>query len=135
MSDKRRNNQYEGRKRLRTNGWDVRQDSRYNSGSETVRHSICKQLAGHYLKHELDYRVDMEVPHETRGTVDVLAWGKPDRISPLAVECETSPTQAVEQQKYEAYYVGTPIQELYVLNVSEMPDTTMDAYEWVSKRL
>jgi hypothetical protein len=83
----------------------------------------------------MGYRVDFEVGHETRGIVDVLAYGRPQRISPLAVECETNPTIDVEQQKFEAYYEGTPIQELYILDVAEMPDVIPDAYEWVSAQL
>lgn len=127
--------EYNQRTQLQKANWQVQKATRYNSGSETVRHSICKTLAGHYLHHEQDYSVSFEVVHDQRGEIDVLAWGLDDRISPLAVEVETSPTDDVVKSKLSRYVHGTPIQECFVINVSEMPDAIRPAYDYVTNQL
>jgi len=127
--------EYDERTRLQKQGWNVQKATRYNSGSETARHSVCKTLVGHYLHHELAYNVSFEITHEERGEIDVLAWGVPERISPLAVECETSPTVETVEHKLERYVHGTPIKECYVLDVGAMPEGIMPAYSWVEDQL
>jgi len=132
---KNKRNEYTARKHLQIAGWNTTKATRYNSGSETVAHTICKTLVGHYLHHEHGYNVSFEVVHDDRGEIDVLAWGVPSRINPLAVEVETSPTVETVKDKLERYVDGTPIKECYVLNVNDMPSEIMEAYEWVASQL
>jgi hypothetical protein len=133
---KRQRDERDGRKRLERAGWKVRKASRYNSGSELVLHSTVKTLAGHYLTHELGYSVSFECEKDETGeAIDVLAWGKPDRISPLAVEIETNLTQETVEHKIGQYVDSEPIQEVYFLDPLDAPAEIMQAYEWVSKNL
>ena len=97
---KRQETEFRERKLLQNSGWNVNKASRYNSGSEMLLHSSYKQIAGHYLTHELGYRVNFEVMHEdTKESIDVLAWGVDDRISPIGVEIETNLTAEVKGEK------------------------------------
>ena len=75
-----------------------------------------------------------EASHGDRGEVDVLCHGPPDG-APFAVEVETSPTTETIQEKHQKYIDGSPLRELFVLNVSDCPENILDAYEWVSEQL
>jgi len=135
MSDKRTRQEYDWRKELSKHGWNVhkRDGIAWNSGSETLRHFVCKAIVAHYLKHEKGLRVDSEVAHAERGEIDVIAYGGDG--NPIAVECETSPTEEIVSDKLSRYYDGTPFREVFVLNVNNMPLDIMDAYEWVHEQL
>jgi len=124
------------RRELQDCGWDVRKrDSvAFNSGSETARHAVCKMLVAHYLKQEQGYRIDSEVEHNDRGEIDIVAYGLEDEPA-FAVECETSPTEDVIEDKIERYVYNTPMRDVFVLNVTEMPSDIMDAYAWVESEL
>jgi len=126
-------NEYNDRKNLQYHGWDVNKASRYNSGSETVRHSVCKTLVGHYAVQEMGGRVSFEVPHPDRGEIDVLIYGLDG--APIAVECETSPAPDVVESKLSRYVDGTPMRECYVLTVDNMPENITDAYEWIGEQI
>jgi len=128
MTSKRGKDLYESRKELQKNGWDVTKASRFNSGSETINHSVCKHLSAHYLRHELGYKVAFETTHQKRGEIDVLAWGERETI---CIECETNPNNDVVRDKLDRYIHGTPIDEMFVLNVDEMPYDIHGAYTWV----
>ena len=128
MTSKRGKDLYESRKELQDSGWDVTKASRFNSGSETINHSVCKHLSAHYLRHELGYKVAFETTHQKRGEIDVLAWGERETI---CIECETNPNNDVIRDKLDRYIHGTPIDEMFLLNVDEMPYDIHGAYTWV----
>jgi len=129
------NQEYLDRKTLTNHGWKIQKATQYNSGSETAMHSVAKTLVGHFLHHEHGYNVSIEVAHESLGEVDVLAWGVSDRISPIAVECETSPKRSVVEDKLDRYVHDTPIKECHVLNINNLPEEIMPAYKWVASQL
>jgi hypothetical protein len=133
MTDKRRYQEYADRTELEKCGWNVTKASKYNSGSETLQHSMCKNLVGHYLTHIKGRNVCFEATHAERGEIDVLAWGGDD--APIAVECETSPVEDVVKDKIERYVHGTPIRECFVLNVNNMPTDIHEAYAWIESQL
>jgi len=72
------------------------------------------------------YRVASEVEHGSRGEIDVLIYGHPDRLT-LAVECETSPTDDVIEDKVDRYIRDTPIDDLALVNVSTLSTDMLDA--------
>ena len=129
---KRSKDLYHNRKELESNGWGVVKSSRYNSGSETLAHSVCKLITGHYLKHDCGYKVDFEVEHPTRGEIDVLAWGETDSI---CVECETNPSDDTISDKIDRYVTGTPIRDMFLLNVDNLPVGWTEAYLWIDEQL
>lgn len=135
MSDKRAWDEYSHRRELQSAGWKVDQADKieFNSGSETVRHAVCKTVAAMYLKQEKGLRVDSEVEHSERGEIDVIGYS--GEGAAIAVECETSPTDDVVGDKLERYVEGTPFRDMFLLNVTEMPENIMDAYEWVGDNL
>lgn len=132
---KRTKDEFRQRKEIQAAGWEINQTDKvaFNSGSETARHMVCKTLVAHYLKHERGYRVDSEVEHPERGEVDIVGYGSSGQ--PIAVECETAPTQAVIEDKLDRYVGGTVFRECFVLDVNEMPENIMDAYTWVADNL
>jgi RecB family endonuclease NucS len=132
---KRKRDEYRARRDIQDAGWRIEQQDKvaWNSGSETARHMVCKTLAGHYLKHEQGYRIVSEVEHSDRGEIDIVAYSLDG--APIAIECETSPTDEVVQDKVDRYVHGTIFRDVFVINVSEMPENIMDAYSWVSEQL
>lgn len=131
---KRQFEDWRGRKRLTDKGWDVQKKDaiKFNSGSETTKHLMCKTLVGQYLKQAKGYRIDSEVTHEKRGEIDIVAWKADDIIS---VECETDPTDKVISDKVNRYVRGTPMRECFVIPVNEMPTEMEEAYQWVANQL
>lgn len=130
--NKRRKDIFNHTRELKRNGWTFDKSNRYNSGSETVAHTVCKTLAGHYLAHEHGYQVGFEVTHEDRGEIDVVAINE-DEI--ICVECETSPTEDVVDDKLSRYVDGTLIRDMFLLNVNDMPHEWMAAYEWIDSQI
>lgn len=120
--NKRTRTEYDQRTELQQSGWNVqkRDAVAFNSGSETPLHAHAKMSAAYILR-DADYRIDSEVEHETRGEIDILAYGHQSRLSPIAVEVETYPAGEVIQDKIKRYVKGTPVQEMYTINVSELP--------------
>jgi hypothetical protein len=114
---------------LKDAGWQVTKTNqvRFNGGSETVEHSVAKMLAAHAGK-EAGYRVSSEVEHDTRGEIDVLLFGCDSRIS-LAVECENDVQDDVVEDKVDRYVRGTPIDDIAVIAVDELPENIPEAYE------
>lgn len=109
-------------------GWELQRQNqvRLNSGSETVKHCVAKMLAAH-AGHQAGYRVASEVRHEQRGEIDVLLYGHDERIT-LAVECETSPTDDVIEDKVDRYIRNSPIEDIAVINVTQLPTDMHEAY-------
>jgi len=135
MSDKRRADKHKAYQLLKRNGVDLQQHNqiRFNSGSETWRHVICKAAVA-YIGQANGYWVSSEVDAKW-GEIDVLLWGHPDRMT-IAVEVETSPTEAVKEDKIQRYVRKQPgIDEMYLVNVSEMPVDMMHALDYVSDSL
>jgi len=130
--NKRQKDIYDGTKELQRAGWGFDKSHRYNDGSSTVAHATCKNLAGHYLEHEHGYHVGFEVEHESRGEVDVIGVRENDII---AVEAETSPTQDVVDDKLSRYVEGTPIRDMFLLNVNKLPAEWMEAYKWIDSQI
>jgi hypothetical protein len=118
---------------LSAHGWDVETKIQSNAGSETVRHFVCKALVVYYLRQQ-GLRVTTEAAHGDRGTVDVLCHG-PEDGAPYAVEVETSPKEETIREKHDKYIQNSPLREMFVLNVSEMPENILDAYAWVETQL
>ena len=120
---------------LHNNGWNVNKHNqiRPNSGSETVKHLVAKSLVAH-AGLELGYKVDSEVSHSHRGEVDILLFGNPDRLT-LAVECETSPTDEIVQDKVDRYVSGTCIDDHVLVNVTELPTDMLEAYGEIKELL
>ena len=133
---KRNKTEYVWRNELKKCGWDVhkRDSIAFNSGSETTKHIVCKTLAAKVLK-ERDYRIDSEVVHPERGEVDIVGYPTVDGLKPIAVECETAPTDDVIQDKLNRYFDGTPFSEVFVINVSDMPVDMLKAKAWVEDQL
>jgi hypothetical protein len=133
MSDMDRT-QYTDYRTLTTAGWQIDKSNRYNGGSETARHAVCKILVGHYLSHQLGYKVVFEVENN-HGELDVLGYGNEDRLSPIGVECETNLTGETKALKLDQYYDNEPLQELYFLEVNDMPSEIIPAYERVAEQI
>lgn len=120
---------------LQRNGVQVRKSSdiRFNSGSETGQHIVCKALAGHVMQ-QAGWVVNGEVEIEGQGDVDVLAWGRQGYLD-WAIEVETSPPEGIQEKYLEQYIYPTPINDLVILNCNDMPSNFTDALAWVSDQL
>jgi hypothetical protein len=108
-----------------------------NAGSETIKHLVAKTLVG-YIGLVNGYKVDSEVEivkhSETIGEVDCLLWGHPKRLT-TAVEVETSPEENTMQDKKMRYIDGTAIQEIQVINVTELPLDMIEGAEQIGDEL
>jgi len=104
----------------------------FNSGSETAKHVIAKSLVGHIGLNN-GYRVSSEVQC-LKGEIDVVLWGNTDRLS-YAVECETSPTDDVVESKLQRYVKETPLDDMVVVNVTQLPENHRDALGYVAEQL
>jgi hypothetical protein len=135
VTDKREYREYEHRRELEAAGWKVRQRDAvaFNSGSETVRHAVCKMLVCYKLK-ERGFRVDTEVGKEQAGEIDIVAYGVSDEPA-FAVEVETNPTKDVVSDKIARYHDNEPFRDVFILNVSEMPKNILNALAWVEEQL
>jgi len=135
MSDKREYAEFSHRRELQDAGWKLRQRDAvaFNSGSETVKHCVCKMLVAKALK-ERGYRVDTEVVKDNVGEIDIVAYGVSDEPA-FGVEVETSPTEDVISDKLSRYHDGEPYRDVFVINVSEMPVDMLEAYNWVQDQL
>jgi hypothetical protein len=104
-----------------------------NVGSESFRHLLAKSVVAHIALNN-GYRVDSEV--NIKGNqMDLLLWGNRERLT-LCVEVETSPTEEVKQSKLEQYVKGVPaIDDMYLLNLNEMPESRLEVLEWASDQL
>lgn len=130
--NKREREFYEKNRVLEQHGWDVDNKFRSNGGSETDKHFVCKCLVAKAVE-ESGHRWTMEASHEERGEVDVLVI--PENGEPYAVEAETSPTQEVVDDKVERYTEGTPIRDMLLINVSDMPVDMIEAKAWIQEQL
>jgi len=127
-------NQHIAYRRLKNNGFNVQKNNqiRFNSGSETAKHAVAKTLVGHIaLQH--GYRVSSEVKVQDVGEIDVLLWGKEARMN-YAVECETSPTSETIQSK-KSKYVRPPVDDIIIINVTDLPVDYLKAIEYVREEL
>jgi len=135
MSDKRQYSEFEHRRELEAAGWKVRQRDAvaFNSGSETVKHAVCKLLTCYVLK-ERGYRVDTEVEKEGVGEIDIVAYGIADEPA-FVVEVETSPTEDIVKDKIARYHDNEPYRDVFVLNPNDMPVNMLEAREWIQEQL
>lgn len=104
----------------------------FNAGSEISAHVVAKALVGH-LGVSNGYRVASETQC-VNGEIDVCLWGHPDRLS-YAVELEHSPTDDVVESKLQRYVHETPLDDMILLNLNDMPQRRLDALEWISKQI
>ena len=127
---------YEDYRRLTDAGFDL-EDSTYiklNSGSETAKHAVAKTLCARYLD-QIGYTVESEVELENQGTVDLLAYGHPERLT-YVVEVETSPTRDTMLNKVEKYVKSNQAaDDMLWVNVTAMPTDMLDAQEYVKTEL
>jgi RecB family endonuclease NucS len=129
--------QYAAYRRLKDDGVDVRKHNsvRFNAGgsAETTKHAVAKTLAAKVLLAN-DYRVDSEVEMQ-HGTVDILGWGNPDRLN-YVVELETSPDAETKDDKLTRYVLNQQtIDDMILINVTDMPVNMLDALDYVSDQL
>lgn len=127
--------QVESYRALKHSGADVQKHNqiRFNGGSETIRHVVCKALAG-YVGQINGYRVSSEVELENGGQIDVVLFGHPERLS-YAVEIETSPVEWVVNEKLDRYVKDTAIDELVVINPNEVPLNVLEAADYIANEL
>lgn len=121
---------------LTSAGWSVSKtnNASFNGGSsETYQHWMGKCAAA-YVGVENGYRVDSETEHQERGEIDILLYGNPERIT-LAVEIETDPENDVVQDKLERYVYNTPIQDMILIDVDEIPTEMHRAKHYVAGEL
>jgi len=105
--------------------------TRFNSGSETLKHRIAKTVVAHVgLQRGYNVASEVEVPG---GEIDVLLWTGKDRLN-YAVECETSPTAKTLKDKQKRYVRG-PVDDMLTVNVSELPVDYLEAQAYVQKEL
>lgn len=104
----------------------------FNSGSETGTHVLAKAIVGH-LGVSNGYRVSSETQCP-KGEIDMVLWGHPDRLS-YAVELEHSPTKEIKQSKLERYVLGTPLDELCLININNLPKDRHKALAWIGEQL
>lgn len=126
-------------RKLQNSGVDVTDENRikFNTGSETVPHAVCKQLvglAGLRNSYRVDSEVSVENQHVGDGEVDVLLWAHDSRLS-YAVEVETSIAAHTKQRKKDKYVDETAIDDILMLNVAQCPMDMVDAYGWVATQL
>jgi len=110
---------------------------RPNAGSESVRHLVGKSLVGYdglLNGYQVDSEVEITKNGETQGQADCLLWGHPTRTT-LCVEVETSPEADTLETKKAKYVDGTAIQDILMLNISDMPVDMIEAAEWVATEL
>lgn len=105
---------------------------KFNGGSETVKHLVCKSLAA-YVGHANGYRVSSEV-EVPQGEIDICLWGHPSRLS-YAVEVETSPSKDTIESKLDRYVKATPIDELVIINPGVVPLDMVQAAEFIADEL
>jgi len=120
---------------LQTAGWSVTKTNqiRFNGGSESEKHIAVKSLVGLAGK-EAGYRVSSEVTHQHRGEIDVLLFGCPDRLT-LAVEAEHNQTDDVVADKLDRYVMGTPIDDMVVLDLDDMHPNVNHCYGYIKQVL
>lgn len=120
---------------LRDSGWQVQKHNqvRLNGGSESKDHLLAKSMVAHAGK-EAGYKVSSEVEHDRRGEIDILLYGNDGRLT-LAVECETNPTDDVMADKRQRYVDGTPIDEMFVISVDELPANIDHAYNKIKEKI
>jgi len=128
-------NERTGRAELQSAGWDItkRDAIAFNAGSETPEHKLCKLAVADVL-HDRGYRIDSEV-EMGEGEVDIVGYANPDRINPIAVECETNPDDETVDDKLSRYWENEPIAECYILPVEEMPTGIHEAITWAESEL
>jgi RecB family endonuclease NucS len=127
--------EYTAYRQLKDAGVDVRKHNqvRFNAGSETTKHAVCKTLVAKALLAN-GYRVDSEVDMK-HGTVDILGWGNADRLV-YVIELETSPTAEVKEDKLQRYVHQQPgIDDMLLVNVSQMPVNMLEALDYVADSL
>lgn len=132
--NKRTRREYEQRTVLQDAGWSLskRDSVAFNSGSETLEHWTAKCLVAFALKKD-GYRIASEVEGPDGQTVDIIAYGTEDE--PVAVETETNISDAVIEQKIGQYAKGTPIRDVFPVDVDGMPVRVDDALEYVRGEL
>ena len=136
MTTKREKVYYDWLQSLSQAGWNAdKTDSiKFNSGSETHLHVHAKACVAHTLK-DHGYRVDTEVEHPERGSIDIIAIPTQDDQKPFAVELEHSPTQEVVEDKLSRYFEGTPFTEVFVINLNRAPMEIVELKEHIRSEL
>jgi type I site-specific restriction endonuclease len=129
--NKRQQQERLARRKLKNAGWDVsKTDSvEFNSGSETTKHVVGKTLVAKVGKDQ-GYRVCSEVEHDDRGEIDIVLYGRKDE-APVAIELETNPQEDTISDKVERYVRGTPIRDILLINLDDMPTDIDEAEEWI----
>jgi len=103
-----------------------------HSGDETEVHFHAKCAVAQIGKQN-DYIANAEcsVP---KGDIDVLLWGRPDRMS-YAVEIEHSPTEQTLHSKVDRYVRQTAIDEIVILNANKLPLDVVEMREHIEAKL
>ena len=119
---------------LRRSGIELQKHNqiRGNGGSETTRHLVCKSLAFHAATQD-GWRVSSEVS-VGNGEIDLVLF-KTREERTWAVEVETSPSREVRNDKLDRYVKQTDIDDMVLINVSQMPTGIVEAYHFVRRQL
>lgn len=110
-----------------------RTNIRTNHGSETAAHIIAKALVTHIGTNN-EYIVNGETPTPDGGAIDCCMWGHPDRLS-YAVELEHSPTQEVIDSKLDRYVENTPLDDMILINLNELPTHRLEMVQFIADEL
>lgn len=135
MSNKRRHDKHKAYRELQHSSVKVQQSNqvRLNSGSETFAHRLAKLAVAHIgEQHNYWIASEVQVPG---GSVDILLWGLPDRLT-YAVECETNWVDSVREHKLETYVEKVdPIDDMLTVEVNGMPSDYHNALAYVSDEI
>jgi hypothetical protein len=127
-------NQLSEYRELKDHAVDVKKHNqiRFNSGQEGVPHIIGKALVGMIGK-ENGYRVSSEVS-APKGEIDMVLWGNDKRLS-YAVELETDPETDTVESKLNRYVHETPLDDMILINLTEMPINCLHALDFIQEEL
>jgi hypothetical protein len=104
----------------------------FNSGSETTPHRVAKTLCAEAMNNA-GWVVDAEIEMQD-GEADLIAWGRRDYPT-WCIEIETDPPEGVVNDYLEQYVHNTPIDDLCVLRIEDMPNEMDAALGWVEQQL
>jgi len=121
-------------RRLKDAGWEIdkEQSVKFNGGSESDAHAVCKLLACIVCR-DAGYRVDTEVVGE-HGEADIVAY-HPERTN-LCIEIETNADRATVMDKKGRYVDSNDgINEIFVLDPLDMSTEAPVVKETIKREL
>lgn len=120
---------------LQNTGWQVTIENnlRPNDGSESFEHYMAKAVTCHILEGRgLGYSTEVE--HNHRGEIDVL-WHGPEDGAALAIEIQDDMSDETLSDKLDRYVHGTPIRDMLVINLDDLPEDMIDWRQHIKTEL